>query len=65
VVHAGYEVDDIQRAITVQLRHGGYATSHLYYRPDASRSIVDVLAGAELYTQKRFHENAEAAVRTS
>jgi UDP-hydrolysing UDP-N-acetyl-D-glucosamine 2-epimerase len=65
VTHAGYEADDIQRAVSGQLRHGCYAPSQLYYRPDASRSIVDVLVAAELYTQKRFHENAEAAVRTS
>jgi hypothetical protein len=48
--------------VAAQLRHGRYAASHIYYRPDASQAIVDVLAGVELYTQKRFHEPANARV---
>jgi UDP-hydrolysing UDP-N-acetyl-D-glucosamine 2-epimerase len=50
----------ISGAIAAQLRHGRYEPSAIYYRPDTSDAIVGVLAGAELYTQKRFHENATA-----
>jgi UDP-hydrolysing UDP-N-acetyl-D-glucosamine 2-epimerase len=64
VVHAGYDRADIAGAISRQIAHGRYAPSHIYYRPGASQAIVDVLAGSELYTQKRFCDNADASVRT-
>jgi hypothetical protein len=35
----------------------------VYYRAGASDTIVSLLAGAELYTQKRFCDNTEASVR--
>ena len=60
VVHAGYDAGEIQRAVHAQVRHGRYAPSSIYYRPDASQTIVDVLARVELYTQKRFHEAVPA-----
>ena len=47
----------ILAAVARQIAHGRYAPSHIYYRAGASQTIVDVLAGAELYTQKRFCEN--------
>ena len=56
VTHVGYEGAGIAAAVAAQLAHGRYPPSHLYYRPDASQAIVDVLATAELYTQKRFFE---------
>jgi UDP-hydrolysing UDP-N-acetyl-D-glucosamine 2-epimerase len=56
VVHVGYDTDGIGAAIRAQLAHGRYAPSHIYYKPDASQAIVDVLASAELYTQKRFFD---------
>ena len=58
VTPAGYEAADIAAAIALQLAHGRYAPSHIYYRPNASQAIVDVLAKAELYTQKRFFDGA-------
>jgi len=58
VVQVGYDSEAIRSAVVAQLRHGRYAASHIYYQPEASQAIVDVLAGAELYTQKRFHEPA-------
>jgi GDP/UDP-N,N'-diacetylbacillosamine 2-epimerase (hydrolysing) len=64
VVHAGYDAEGIAAAITSQIRHGGYPPSHIYYQPGSSQTIVDVLASAELYTQKRFHEPAPAALKT-
>ena len=59
VAHVGYESGEINAAITSQLAHGRYAPSHIYYRANASQAIVDVLASAELYTQKRFFENGQ------
>ncbi|HVZ21824.1 MAG TPA: UDP-N-acetylglucosamine 2-epimerase [Vicinamibacterales bacterium] len=56
VVRAGYSVDDIRDAVARQLAHGRYVPSHLYFKPNASQSMVDVLTTVELYTQKRFHE---------
>ena len=64
VVHAGYDLEEIASAINQQISHGRYAPSHIYYRRGASQAIVDVLAGSELYTQKRFCDNADAGVRT-
>jgi UDP-hydrolysing UDP-N-acetyl-D-glucosamine 2-epimerase len=64
VVHAGYDREAIAAAVGRQIAHGRYAPSHIYYRPGASQAIVDVLAGSELYTQKRFCDNADASVRT-
>ena len=56
VVHAGYDVDEILRAVRAQIDHGPYAASHIYYRPEASQAMVDLLARVDLYTQKRFHD---------
>ncbi len=56
VAHVGYDAAEIQQAIRAQLAHGRYEPSHIYYRPDTSQAMVDVLVGAELYTQKRFFE---------
>ena len=66
VVHVGYDADDICRAVVAQISHGRYAASLMYYRPNASQAIVDVLARMRLYTQKRFHDNlAATTVRTA
>jgi len=54
VTHAPYDADAIARAIRAQLHHGVYPSSSVYYKPDASQTIVDLLSGVELYTQKRF-----------
>jgi UDP-hydrolysing UDP-N-acetyl-D-glucosamine 2-epimerase len=58
VVHSGYDRAEILAAARVQIARGRYAASHLYYRPGASQAMVDILAGAELYTQKRFCDAA-------
>jgi len=54
VVNVPYDTGAIADAIKAQLRHGRFEPSALYYKADASQAIVDVLAGVELYTQKRF-----------
>jgi UDP-hydrolysing UDP-N-acetyl-D-glucosamine 2-epimerase len=65
VVHVGHDADEICRAVVAQVSHGRYPPSLIYYRPDASQAIVDVLASMPLYTQKRFHDNLVATgVRT-
>ena len=60
VVHAGYHEDGIAAAVRAQIAHGRYAPSQIYHGAGASQAIVDVLAGVELYTQKRFCDNHEA-----
>ena len=55
-MHVGYDAEEIGAAVATQLAHGRYEPSHLYYKPNASQSIVDALASATLYTQKRFHD---------
>jgi UDP-hydrolysing UDP-N-acetyl-D-glucosamine 2-epimerase len=56
VVHTGYEEERIAAATRRQVTHGPYPPSLIYYRAGTSQTIVDILSGAELYTQKRFHE---------
>jgi UDP-hydrolysing UDP-N-acetyl-D-glucosamine 2-epimerase len=62
VHHAPYDAGAIGAAIALQVAHGPYPSSAIYYRPDTSDQILNVLATAELYTQKRFYEAAAAAV---
>jgi GDP/UDP-N,N'-diacetylbacillosamine 2-epimerase (hydrolysing) len=64
VAHVAYERGAIAEAIRRQINHGRYPASDVYYRPGASDAIVGVLAGATLYTQKRFCDNAAMSVRT-
>ena len=47
---------------SVKLAHGRYAASEIYFRADTSQRMVDLLAGLELYTQKRFFEATPATV---
>jgi len=65
VIHTGYDASEIRAAITQQLSRGRYLPSAIYYRPNTSDAIVDVLAGATLYTQKRFHDQSQSAPRAA
>lgn len=56
VTHVGYDATEIAAAVAAQLVHGPYPSSNIYYRPNASDTVVEILASAELYTQKRFFE---------
>jgi UDP-hydrolysing UDP-N-acetyl-D-glucosamine 2-epimerase len=58
VVRTGYDVDEIRNAVKAQLAHGRFPVSQIYFKPDTSQSMVDVLTTVDLYTQKRFHEGA-------
>ena len=64
VVHAADESAAILDAVRQQMAHGRYPSSAIYHKPAASRTIVDLLATLDLYTQKRFFDNAAATVRT-
>ena len=56
VMHVGYDATEIAAAVAAQLVHGPYPASDIYHRPNASDTVVEILASAELYTQKRFFE---------
>jgi len=60
VVHVSGDTGAILTAVRRQIAHGRYAPSHIYYRDGASQAIVDVLVGAQLYTQKRFFDAPQA-----
>jgi UDP-hydrolysing UDP-N-acetyl-D-glucosamine 2-epimerase len=64
VLQAGYDAGEIAAAVRRQLAHGRYPSSHIYYRPEASQTIVGLLSAIGLYTQKRFCESPEATVKT-
>jgi GDP/UDP-N,N'-diacetylbacillosamine 2-epimerase (hydrolysing) len=56
VMRSGYDIDEVRAAVKKQLAHGRYAPSHIYFKPNASQAMVDILTNVDLYTQKRFHE---------
>jgi hypothetical protein len=58
VRHVPYDAAAIRSAVSAQVAHGRYPSSTIYYRPDTSDRILQVLATADLYTQKRFFEPA-------
>jgi len=53
-VNVAYQRDGIAQAIARQLAHGRYPASTIYHQPDTSDQILNILASAQLYTQKRF-----------
>jgi UDP-hydrolysing UDP-N-acetyl-D-glucosamine 2-epimerase len=56
VIRTSYDADEVRAAVKRQLAHGRYAPSHIYFKPNTSQAMVDVLTSVDLYTQKRFHE---------
>jgi UDP-hydrolysing UDP-N-acetyl-D-glucosamine 2-epimerase len=56
VIRTEYDAENVRAAVKRQLAHGRYAPSHIYFKANASQSMVDVLTSVKLYTQKRFHE---------
>jgi UDP-hydrolysing UDP-N-acetyl-D-glucosamine 2-epimerase len=58
VLRTGYDTSEVRAAVKQQLAHGRYAPSHIYFKPNASQAMVDVLTSVDLYTQKRFHEGS-------
>ena len=53
---AGYDKVEITEAIKTQLAHGLYPRSDIYYKPNTSKRIVEVLEKIPLVAQKRFFE---------
>ncbi len=56
VCDAGYEKKEIMQAIDRQVRHGAYAASDIYYKPNTSKKIVEILTKMPLQTQKKFYD---------
>ncbi|MGE4158104.1 MAG: UDP-N-acetylglucosamine 2-epimerase [Planctomycetota bacterium] len=56
VVDVGYEASAIAAAIQKQCQNGRYASSTIYFKPDSSRLLADLLATEEPPVQKRFVE---------
>ena len=56
VMHVDHDPTEMASAIAMQLAHGRYEPSHIYFKDHASDTIVNVLASSPLYTQKRFHD---------
>lgn len=52
----GYESKEIARAIKDQLTHGRYTASNIYFKPNTSAKIVEVLSSIPLQTQKKFYD---------
>ncbi len=48
----------IKKAIQKQLNHGPYIQSNIYYKPNASKKIVEILSKTKLYSQKKFYDKA-------
>ncbi|WP_417814274.1 UDP-N-acetylglucosamine 2-epimerase [Thalassospira alkalitolerans] len=54
VIHAGYNRDDIEKAIRAQLSHGRYSPDYIFGDGNAAPKIVDVLEKAKINVQKRL-----------
>lgn len=52
----GYGRKEITDAISGQIAHGAYASSEIYFKPNTSKKIVEVLSKVPLQTQKKFYE---------
>lgn len=46
----------IKKAIQKQFAHGLYPSSHIYYQPNTSKKIAEILSRVRLYSQKKFCE---------
>lgn len=56
VKDVGYSAKEILKAIKSQFAHGTYPSSSVYYKPNASKQIVSILANTTLFHQKRFYD---------
>ena len=53
---AGYDRKAIATAIKDQLAHGRFPASRLYFKPDTSKKIAEVLRKIPLQSQKKFYD---------
>src|SRR3989338_1125757 len=60
VMDVGYDKGAIEKAIRKQLAHGMYKSSGLYFKPNTSKQIVDILTKISVPAQKKFYEIKEA-----
>lgn len=56
VIDTKYSSEDIKKAIEKQLNHGTYKQSNIYYKPNTSKRIVEILTKPLPSQQKTFHE---------
>ncbi|MEK9184024.1 MAG: UDP-N-acetylglucosamine 2-epimerase [Patescibacteria group bacterium] len=56
VVDADNDKNSIKLAIERQIKRKRYKSSNIYFQKDTSKKIAQVLAGAKLYTQKKFYD---------
>ena len=56
VLDVGYKQNDVEQAIRKQLKHGYYPASHIYYKPNSSEKIVQILNKIKFHSQKKFHD---------
>lgn len=56
VLDIGYSESAIKKAIEKQLAHGLYPASKIYYKPNTSKKILEVLTKVKASSQKKFHE---------
>lgn len=55
VLDVGYSIEAIIKSIRNQISHGRYKRSDLYFKPDTSKKIVEVLIKTPLMPQKSFY----------
>ena len=56
VIDAAYDTTAIKTAINRQLEHGAYTPSLIYYKPETSKRMRNILKTVPLYTQKQFND---------
>jgi len=56
LVNVSYDSAAIKEAIKKQLKHGPYAKSLIYFKPDTSRRMVDIIKKTKPSVQKIFFE---------
>ena len=62
VMDVSYNKEEIKTAIQMQVAHGAYAPSRLYFKTGTAKRIAQVLAEIPLYVQKQFHEQTPLSV---
>lgn len=56
VADVGHQAASIKLAVQKQLKHGHYKKSDLYFRPQSSKKIIEVLSKVKLISQKKFFD---------
>ncbi len=56
VLDVSYDAEKIERAIQVQIAHGCYPRSAIYFKKGSGKKIATILRDIKLYTQKFFND---------